>query len=333
MPSTRPAIWPPVAASRFASRLHPTLAGADVAILGLPDDLGVRLNNGRPGAAHGPAAFRAALATYGVAEPAGIHWPKVHDAGDVKIAPGSSEAALMKTHANVRAAAAAVAASGALPIGIGGGHDLTLPFVAGVMQGLGTPGSWAGVSFDAHLDVRETVGSGMPFRRLITEHGVVGHLIIGQNTLANSRQHADWFASNGGVVSDDDLIDRALSGELTPQEVTAPLTADPSSRSAESFDHLYVTFDMDVLDAAHAPGVSAINPCGLTVREASRVLFVLMQHPKVRCLDFMELSPPHDQPAWSPKDGKAGCTARVMAHLFLTALQGWKVGRLLSDRG
>ncbi|MEO1129082.1 MAG: hypothetical protein AAFX05_05155, partial [Planctomycetota bacterium] len=42
-----------------------SLEDAHVALLGLPDDLGVRLNGGRPGAAAGPTAFRAALARAG----------------------------------------------------------------------------------------------------------------------------------------------------------------------------------------------------------------------------------------------------------------------------
>jgi arginase family enzyme len=54
------------------------------------------------------------------------------------------------------------------------------------------------------------------------------------------------------------------------------------------------------------------------------LLSVLCQHPKLACVDIMELCPTHDEPASGP-----GRTARVAAHLLLTAVQGWKVGRLL----
>ena len=60
------------------------------------------------------------------------------------------------------------------PIAIGGGHDLTFPFVRAVIEFWRTRGIdiGSGVYFDAHLDVRDTPGSGMPFRRLIEDCGV-----------------------------------------------------------------------------------------------------------------------------------------------------------------
>ncbi|HVZ31208.1 MAG TPA: arginase family protein, partial [Polyangiaceae bacterium] len=90
---------------RFAARVQSdTPAGCRVALLGLPDDLGVLLNGGRPGAQRGPSAFRAALARFGVP------WDglrdralalSVFDAGDIEPAPGASALALAETHARV----------------------------------------------------------------------------------------------------------------------------------------------------------------------------------------------------------------------------------------
>src|SRR5262249_12704898 len=169
VPFTKPGVWPDgMDPSRMASHVHQTLPIAcRVAILGLADDLGVRLNHGRPGAAGGPPAFRAALARYGVAPPAGWTWPVVVDAGDIVPAPGHDEAALHETHNRVTAAVSAVLDAGLFPIGIGGGHDLTFPFVRAIAHRRRTGARpLTGVYFDAHLDVRETAGSGMAFRRL-----------------------------------------------------------------------------------------------------------------------------------------------------------------------
>ncbi|MFN7431414.1 MAG: arginase family protein [bacterium] len=316
VPHTRTGARPSGSTERFASLVRPDLTGAEVGLLGLADDLGVRLNGGRAGAADGPGAIRGALGRYGVAEPAGIRWPVVGDAGDVVPAAGSGEAALARTHDRVVESAAHVAGRVALPIGLGGGHDLTYPFVRGVMQAKGKRGGrWAGVYFDAHLDVRPTVGSGMAFRKLIDESGIGSLLVIGANTLVNKREHAEWFAGHGGVFADDDLGERAMAGELDAEGITEVLG---------EFDHLFVSFDLDVLDGSHAPGVSAVNPAGLSVREGARLLSVLCQHPKLACLDIMELCPTHDEPAGGP-----GRTARVAAHMLLSAVQGWKVGRLL----
>ncbi len=264
--------------------------GCRVAILGLPDDLGVKLNNGRPGAGEGPAAFRAALAKYGVAEPAGFDWPRVFDAGDVTPASGSDADALAETHSRVSEAAETLAKEGMTVVGIGGGHDLTFALVRGVINALGP---LEGIYFDPHLDVRAEAGSGMPFRRLIETCGVKRLTIHGFNPLVNAKEHTNWFLQHGGILAD---------VWVTP------------SRAAIPRNPCFASFDMDVLDAAHAPGVSALNPCGWTVERGAAWAHAAGQSTSVRCFDIMELSPKHDD---------QGRTARVAAHLFLSFLRGW----------
>lgn len=284
IPHTTPGSWPEdIAAGRFAATINRISAlGCEVALLGLPDDTGVKLNHGRPGAAGGPTAFRAALARYGAAEPAVGEWPRVYDAGDVQ--PGRS---LDDTHRRVTAVTAALLDAGLLPVAIGGGHDLTFPFVRAVAQKFPAP---TGLYFDAHLDVRETAGSGMPFRRLVEDCGVPALYLHGFRPLVNSRAHLDWFTAHGGRLHPDD----------------APVRL-PRAR------HLFASFDLDVLDASVAPGVSALNPAGWTVREAEGWVRACGANAAVRCFDLMELNPRHDT------DGR---TSRVAAHLFLTFLHG-----------
>lgn len=292
-PFMTPGLWPTgIPQGRLASRIRTdSPEGCRIALLGLPDDLGVRLNSGRPGAKDGPAAFRAALARYGVAEPFGWEWPGVYDAGDVVPVAADTEAALLETHGRVAAASRALAALGLFPIAIGGGHDLTLPFVRGVIE------YWkskavameAGVYFDAHLDVRETTGSGMTFRRLIEDHGVKHLTIHGMDVYANSRDHARWFLTHGGVDG----------AEAAPEPHTGPK---------------FVSIDLDVLDASVAPGVSAMNPSGWTLDRLTTAVWALAADPAVRCMDIMEFNPAHDE---------GGRTARVAAHLFLTILRGF----------
>lgn len=284
-PHLTSAHWPTeIASSRFAATIaRESPEGCAVALLGLPDDLGVRLNNGRAGAAGGPSAFRAALARYGTADCAAGALPRVFDAGD--IAPADT---LVETHRRITAATTALLDAGLLPIAIGGGHDLTFPFVRAVAQRYPRP---TGVYFDAHLDVRETEGSGMPFRRLVEECGVPALHLHGFRPLVNSQAHLAWFMAHGGTTHPD--------GEA----IELPRSSD-----------LFVSFDLDVLDAGHAPGVSALNPAGWTVREAEKWVHACGVHRAVRCFDLMELNPTHDID---------GCTARVAAHLFLTFLRGF----------
>lgn len=286
IPHTVPPRWPDDPdAGRFAAIVRrDSPAGCAVGLLGLADDTGVLLNYGRPGAAEGPAAFRRALARYGAATPASVaRWPQVFDAGDV--VPGAT---LDETHARVTAATAALISAGLLPIAIGGGHDLTYPFVRAVAA---KTGPLTGIYFDAHLDVRETAGSGMAFHRLVADGHARSLHLHGFRPLLNSRDHHAWFIAHGGHAA------------LDSADVTLP--AEPA--------HLFASFDLDVLDQAHAPGVSAPNPAGWTVRTAEPWVLACGADPRVRCFDLMELCPPHDE---------HGRTARVAAHLFLTFLAG-----------
>lgn len=288
------------APGKFAASIRTdSYSGCQVALLGLPDDLGVRLNNGRSGAAQGPDAFRAALSRYGVATPGGWDWPVIFDAGNVLPTPGSDAAALAATHSRVSAAAATLVRAGLFPIAIGGGHDLTFAFIRGVLQGLDRASDNARTSvlyFDAHLDVRDTPGSGMPFRALSQSCGVRKLHIHGYNPFVNSAEHAAWFQSHGGVFDSLTMgYDDLNADEYPPGDMC-------------------VSFDMDCLDASIAPGVSAPNPLGLSMLEVAAHIQRLGSLRRVKCFDIMELNPEHDE---------GGRTARVAAHLFLEFLRGF----------
>lgn len=295
IPHTCPAVWPaPIAPSRFASLVSTgSPEGCSVAILGLADDLGVKLNGGRPGAKEGPRAFREALARYGVADPHGWEWPKVFDAGDIVPAEGDGEASLHETHRRVTEATGALLDLGLFPVGIGGGHDLTFPFVRAASRRGG--GAFEGVYYDAHLDVRETVGSGMGFRKLVEECKVQALTVHGLSPLSNSREHVKWFLEHGGTIA------RSM-----------PVAAEFKPASAGG--RVFVSFDLDVLDGSAAPGVSAVNPSGVQPGFFFTHVFMAGKSEAVACFDLMELNPAFDV------DGR---TARVAAYFFLTFLRGF----------
>jgi formiminoglutamase len=295
VPHCREASWPvEIAGAKFASlieRADP--AGCVIGLIGLADDTGVAMNNGRPGARHGPGAFRAALARYGVAEPLGFSWPRVFDAGDIE--PGAD---LESTHGRVFEAVSWMLDQGLFPVGIGGGHDLTYPFVKAVASRHNVrakaTGAFGGVYFDSHLDVREAPGSGMAFRRIIEDCGVRPLIARGLNPMVNSAEHAGWFVENGGKIEG-----------WGPGRFDLP---------AKTWLQYFVSFDLDVLDAAFAPGVSAPRAGGWDVQTAARALELLAADPRSTCFDIMEFNPEFDV------DGR---TARVAAHLFLSILRGY----------
>lgn len=305
IPNTTEPDWPTIAPDRFAQTfLLEDGAIGDVALLGLPDETGVKLNHGRPGAAQGPSAFRAALARLGTTYDASRRRPltvRVVDAGDVDPAHGDDEAALHETHDRITSAVAAIHAQGMIPVCIGGGHDLTYPSVRALAKHLGGP--LGGINFDAHLDVRDSVGSGMPFRRLIVEGFLdpTRHVTLGVGRFTNSREHVEWLAHQGGIlINADEAMTRA-------DAVTFAMNS--AMRGGAGF----VSIDLDGIDSSQAPGVSSPNPMGMTAMHANQLATLAGRHPAVRHFDIMELSPPHDV------DGR---TAKVAAKLFLSFIAG-----------
>lgn len=316
---TVPGLWPPLDDTRFASRIErdvaPFLEGRSpgatpaLALLGLPDDTGVALNRGRVGAAGGPAGFRAALARYGgsydLARDTETVVPVV-DAGDVLPARGDGEAALLETHERVREAASALYAAGLTPVFVGGGHDLTLPTVRAFAEASGGP--VGGINVDAHLDVRERVGSGMAFRRLLDEGRIDARRFVtfGAARFVHDAEHVRWLQGLGATLIG---VERARGGD---EEIGRAFQC--ATGSGDGTPRCFVTLDLDAIDVAHAPGVSATNPDGLDVRTVTALAERAGRSPAVGHFDLMELSPPHDT------DGR---TARLAALLFLHFVAGF----------
>lgn len=314
VPHTAPGSVNGAREGRFASTLgRDSSDGCAIALLGLPFDGGIALNHGRVGAAQGPRAFREALARYGTTfdlargGPIGVG---VFDAGDVVPVEmgecgGDAIAALHATHDRVTEAVGSLHDAGLTPVCIGGGHDLTFAGVrGGARHGDGT--AWGGINVDAHLDVREEVGSGMPYRRLIDD-GLVeprAFVELGIGRFACDRAHVEWLEGRGGRII----------------ETGAVLGDDAASRVDEAFDTAlsrsdgFVSIDMDAIDGSQAPGVSAVNPMGLSVGLVLSIAERAGRSARVRHFDIMELSPPHDV------DGR---TARIAALLFLGFVAGF----------
>lgn len=306
VPFTSKPHWPEIAPGRLAASIRSDHASdCRLALLGLPDDLGVSLNNGRPGAAEGPRAFRAALARFGVAHDARRRAPidaPIFDAGDITPDPGNNADALKQTHDRVTEAARALHDAGMIVVCIGGGHDLTFPTVRALSQSFDA--KLGGINVDPHLDVRETPGSGMPYRRLIEG----GHLDprrfveLGTGRFVNAPDHCEYARSQGvTIVPGDDIT----TGAYSPQRAFAHAFS-PSHTGAPTLG--FVSIDLDCLDASVAPGVSAPCPMGLSLPIVAQIAELAGRCREVRHFDLMELSPPNDD---------EGRTARVAAMLFL----------------
>ena len=142
----------------------------------------------------------------------------------------------------------------------------------------------------------------MPFRRLIEEGCLDARRFVtfGAGRFVHAEEHVRWLEGKGGVVLD---VDATRGGTGAVDRAFEAAFGGPG----------FVSVDLDVLDGAWAPGVSAVNPDGLDVATVGALVERAGRTPEVRHLDFMELSPPHDV------DHR---TARVAVHLFLRFLAG-----------
>ncbi len=293
----------------------------DAVLLGEPYDGAVI---GRRGARNGPAAIREALAGVkthhvemgpvgNVGDLGDLSWPTAGDgAGADGDGTGRANATVdlddRADVADVQAltedVTAAVHAIAALPVFLGGDNSLTVPNVAPLLES----GSVGILNFDAHLDVREPVDgptSGTPYRQLF-DRGLDAYAVVGARHFETSTTYVEWLQSEGGAV-------------VTPEEVADDRRGalDRAKRAVSGVDHLYVSVDVDVLDASAAPGVSAPTPGGLSTRELFACVREICGDARLAGFEVVECAP-----GLTADDRTARAAARTIAH----ALAGYGAG-------
>ena len=261
------------------------LAGVDVALLGVPFDSGTSY---RPGARLGPREIRAQsslIRPYShFQRVAPFDRLSVVDAGDVDASPVSLELA----HAAIEARVTDVVSAGALPLVVGGDHSVSLPVLRAVARRHGPVGL---VHFDSHIDTwDEDFGSklfhGSSFYYAVTE-GLVDPRRFIQIGIRGPMYGPDDFAfqrERGITVLD---IDEVLRDGV--DAVSARI------RSVVGEGAVYVTFDIDVVDPAFAPGTGTPEVGGLTSHQAQQLVRGLAGLSIVGA-DVVEVAPPFDGP-------------------------------------
>lgn len=272
---------------RLGRRLQPAGEPAHVALVGCPDDTGIAQSGGRIGAAQGPTELRRWIYKQTTGLGGELETLRLADLGDV--VPDSS---IEATHEALERAVLEAFRVAPIVVLLGGGHDLAYASQSAALRA--HEGRAAIVNVDTHLDVRPLkdgtiVTSGTPFRRVLERfpERVGAFVELGIQPQHNARAHAEWVRSrNGRIVSLEEL--RAASdagGSLSRELANAALGAAFAT----------VSLDLDVLAADVGPGVSAPPGDGLDARSLVAFLGAAGRHPKVRLLDVVELSPPHDE--------------------------------------
>ena len=274
---------------RLKHRLQPWDGGAaDVVLVGMPFDHGVVLNQGRPGAAGGPMAFRQAVmrlgTTYDGEHQVDFDHLRLADAGDVQVVPEG----LSASHERLTAVVESVLAQRAIPVVIGGGHDATFATVRALQSRWPSCG---GINVDAHLDMRPVedgrIGSGTPDRRILEELSMPGESLVefGLQGYANSREHLEYAVQQG--------VGCHFAGQLAEDGWRATWEQE-LLRLAERCEALFVSIDLDVFPAAFAPGVSAPGVAGPSPETVRAMAFMAGCNPKVQLFELMELNPKFD---------------------------------------
>jgi formiminoglutamase len=273
-----------------------------VSILGFPCDAGVTRNNGRAGAAAGPAAIREALGRLtpdAESAAAFLHVAeRTADLGDLEISGD-----LERDQERLGERIAPLIARERMVIVLGGGHETAYGHFLGYARAR-VPVRI--VNWDAHCDVREPVGglgtSGTPFRQALNHPSGLArrYCVAGVQPHSAAAAHVAFAASRGEVV---------WRRDVTRATVVKLYAADEMAVMA--------SFDLDALDRAHAPGVSAPNAAGLPVELWLEAAYRAGAAPDVRSADIVELNPALD------RDGQTAA---------LAALTVWYLLKGMSDR-
>ncbi|MEZ9887679.1 agmatinase [Vibrio breoganii] len=278
----------------------PVSAEADLVVFGVPLDLAT---SGRPGARMGPDAIRRAsvnLAWEGKKFPWDFNVfdrAKVIDAGDLVFDSGDAEGFT----ARLEAATDEILKSGKTMLALGGDHFITLPILRAYAKHYG---EMALIHFDAHTD---TYAHGSAY-----DHGTMFYHAPNEGLI--SAEHSVQIGIRTEYEQQDHgftVINAMQANDQSADEIVAQI------RKVIGDKPVYVTFDIDCLDPAFAPGTGTPVCGGLN---SDKVLKILRGLAGVNIvgMDVVEVSPAYDH---------ADLTALAGATVALELMYAWASNR------
>ncbi|MBA3609960.1 MAG: agmatinase [Rubrobacter sp.] len=261
------------------------LPNAAAAIVGAPFDTGASF---RAGARFGPESIRSAshlLRPYNPSQDVSIfEHLSVIDYGDVTVVPGFIE----ESYAEIEKGLAEIHQASVVPIVLGGDHSIALPELRAAAE---THGPLALVQFDSHADTWDAY-FGKKYN-----HGTVFKRAVEEGLLRP--EHSIQVGMRGSLYDAGDLEEsRRLGLELLTTDdvrgIGVPATIE-RIRDRVGDAKLYVSFDVDFVDPAYAPGTGTPEIGGFTSREAQVFVRGLRGLDIVGC-DVVEVYPQYDGP-------------------------------------
>jgi len=239
--------------------LSPDFADLQVALIGVPMDLGVTNRNG---ARFGPRALRTierigpfhhVLRTMPIAD------LRVADVGDIAF---RSRFSLDLSHEDIERCIGLAVSAGVAPLSVGGDHSMTLP----ILRAVGKHRPVGMVHIDAHCDTAgpfdlSKFHHGGPFRQAVFD-GVLDPRRTVQIGIRGSSEYLWEFSTDSGMT--------VIHAEEIEQFGLAAVVE--TARRVVGNGATYLSFDIDSLDPAYAPGTGTPEVGGLTTREAQAIL-------------------------------------------------------------
>jgi len=277
-----------------------TAAGLNAGFVGIPMDIGT---SNRPGTRLGPRQIRdesRMLRPYNMATGAApFEHLQVADLGDVPI----NTFDLKKSVDIITEHYAEILSHGTVPLTLGGDHTLTWPILRAIRA---AHGPVALIHVDAHADINEhmfgeTVAHGCPFRRAWEDDCLINDKVwqIGLRGSGYAADDFDWSRDKGWTV---------VTAEACWHRSLVPLMEQIRTKVGDA--PVYLSFDIDSLDSAYAPGTGTVEPGGLSTWQALEIVRGCAELNLVGC-DLVEVSPPFDP---------SGNTALIAANLLYEML-------------
>jgi guanidinobutyrase len=281
--------------------------GLDACFVGIPMDVGT---SNRAGTRHGPRQIRAEsclIRPYNMATRAApFDSLMVADIGDVAIDTFN----LPKCMDIITNAYRSIIATGCRPLTLGGDHTLTYPVLRAVAEKYGPIGL---IHVDAHADINENmfgekIAHGTPFRRAVEDKllDTKRCIQIGLRATGYAADDFDWPRRQGfRVVQAEECWHKSLTPLM--DEVRRQMGKGP----------VYLSFDIDSLDPAFAPGTGTPEIGGLTTIQGLEIIRGCWGLDLVGC-DLVEVSPPYDP------SGNTALTGANLLFEMLCVLPGVK---------
>ncbi|MFT5260603.1 MAG: agmatinase [Gammaproteobacteria bacterium] len=278
---------------------------ADVAILGVPNDMGTQW---RSGARFGPRGIREASTLFSFGHGGAYDFEddkmyltgeqcRIVDVGDADIVHTD----MHKSHENTYKAVAKILESGAMPICLGGDHSVHAP----IIQAFEDQGPIHIIHFDAHLDFVDErhgvrYGHGNPLRRASEMNHIEGMTQMGIRNVSSSN-------------SDDYNAARDAGSDILSVRDVRRLGVDGVMARIPEGKNYYITIDIDGFDPSIAPGTGTPSHGGFLYYEVLEIIqaLAIRSRGNIVGIDLVEVAPAYDP---------AGVTSILAAQLLLNSI-------------